>query len=305
MKKLRTYEKFEPEEDWEEYNMYEYEIEPNTYYVVDKKIWPYFLKSLKNNGYSIFPTPFSDDDFEELVDYYIRSYGIVTIHTNKHKKFYFANDRDNKLHGSKKVIINESFKPEEYWEEDPIESTYDKFISFLKSKNLHSYYFAEFEQRRSKFYRMNSNRPGNKEEFFDTVNPIYWINGFPWKGDWNLWAKLKKEWYQYLKQNESLKFKPEEEWEDERMDREELQFDDETLLDIVYGDSDDFRVIKRETVYSDLEKGYENIEIVIHRVKDNRFFKGRYTGTMDDVYSDDKFKEVYPRTKTITITTYE
>lgn len=47
MKKLKTYESFEPEEEWEE----EVTIEPNTVYLVDKEDWEDFSDLIEEYGY--------------------------------------------------------------------------------------------------------------------------------------------------------------------------------------------------------------------------------------------------------------
>jgi len=68
--------------------------------------------------------------------------------------------------------------------------------------------------------------------------------------------------------------------------------------------SDDFEFIDQKTIYVDIEKGYKDVEVIIQRIKDKKFFK--IEGSISP-YVEPEFeievKQVFP--KTITTIIYE
>ena len=68
--------------------------------------------------------------------------------------------------------------------------------------------------------------------------------------------------------------------------------------------SDDFEIVQQETIDSDLEKGYEDVVVVVRRRSDGKYFEGSYTHSpYRGTEYDANLIEVFPETKTITIYT--
>lgn len=64
----------------------------------------------------------------------------------------------------------------------------------------------------------------------------------------------------------------------------------------------DFVIIQSETIYTDLEKGYEQLEVVVQRQSDLKYFKGNYDYSYNgNYYNNLNLIEVFPRQMTITI----
>lgn len=89
-----------------------------------------------------------------------------------------------------------------------------------------------------------------------------------------------------------------ESWEDDYY----LEYFDEKGNKIKDHISDDFKIIQEEIVDFDLEKGYKDIEVIVRRKSDNKYFKGSYTSSpyIGRDYDPDLF-EVFPEAKTITV----
>lgn len=87
------------------------------------------------------------------------------------------------------------------------------------------------------------------------------------------------------------------------MNRENLELTNEQLKLLPYERIDGFKFVQDEQVYFDSEKGYVDMEIVIKRLSDNKFFKGKYYnwGLSNIAWESSIFKEVFPKEKTITI----
>lgn len=65
----------------------------------------------------------------------------------------------------------------------------------------------------------------------------------------------------------------------------------------------DFDPIESKSIYHDLEKGYEDIEVIVQRKSDKKFFKGYYS---DSPYIgihnfSEELKQVFPTEMTITV----
>jgi hypothetical protein len=64
----------------------------------------------------------------------------------------------------------------------------------------------------------------------------------------------------------------------------------------------DFKYITDELIYYDLEKGYEEIETIVKRLSDDKYFKINW---FKSYYNENKYDneliEVFPEEKTITI----
>ena len=106
MRNLKTYENFEPEEEWEEEDG---EIKPYTVYDVNINVLDHFLFRLKEKGYE----PFSDSH-DEMTEKLKRTKDRVQVYTTDVYFLYVGNYMS--LPSSPKFInrdIFESFEPEE------------------------------------------------------------------------------------------------------------------------------------------------------------------------------------------------
>lgn len=82
---------------------------------------------------------------------------------------------------------------------------------------------------------------------------------------------------------------------------EDREYWDEEKDTIKSGVWDNFELIDSEIGYVDLEKGYEEIRVIVRRISDNKFFKGFYIYSPYFTEYDTTLIEVYPKTTTITI----
>ena len=85
------------------------------------------------------------------------------------------------------------------------------------------------------------------------------------------------------------------------INREILDVSNYNLNWLSYGDEEGFESIERNQVGFDPEKGFADFEIIIKRISDGKFFKGKITqlghnGT--ELAYGGEFKEVLPKTRT-------
>lgn len=89
------------------------------------------------------------------------------------------------------------------------------------------------------------------------------------------------------------------------MEREKTKISEKEFDDTIYeGSSIIWEEMYRETNYVDLNKGYEDIKIILKRIIDGRFFKFEYSdGGSEGIFTDFPIEgeEVFPKEKTITI----
>ena len=87
------------------------------------------------------------------------------------------------------------------------------------------------------------------------------------------------------------------------MNRETLELTDEQLELLPHEKIEGFKFIEENQVYFDSEKGYVTEELIIKRLTDNKFFKGKYDnwrhGNIE--WKSSIFEEVFPKEKTIII----
>ena len=85
------------------------------------------------------------------------------------------------------------------------------------------------------------------------------------------------------------------------MSRETLKLTDEQLKLLPREKIEGFDFVQEEKVYFDSEKGYVDIEIIIKRLHDNKFFKGTYSnwGHSNIEWESSIFDEVFPQQKTV------
>jgi hypothetical protein len=69
-----------------------------------------------------------------------------------------------------------------------------------------------------------------------------------------------------------------------------------------------YKEVSGKTVYTDLEKGYEDMQMIYKRISDGKFFKWNYSYSPHcsvEEMCDPEMIEVFATTKTIQVTTYE
>jgi hypothetical protein len=65
---------------------------------------------------------------------------------------------------------------------------------------------------------------------------------------------------------------------------------------------DDFKIIEENDNYYDLNDGYAEMIVIVQRISDSKYFKGRYTTyTYDGNEYDTTLEEVFPIEKTIIV----
>ncbi len=84
----------------------------------------------------------------------------------------------------------------------------------------------------------------------------------------------------------------------------EFQTENEAIDTMAYEDSVEFSIEESEQIYFDSEKKCSDYEVILKRLSDGKFFKGKYTNWGCGQYEAEmELTEVFP--KTITKTIYE
>ncbi|MCB1712543.1 MAG: hypothetical protein KDH96_08750 [Candidatus Riesia sp.] len=290
MKKLKTYESFEPEEEWLE----EEDVEIGDIFVIDPKDWDSFVEFLKKNGVHEWNgieninKPLHEPYHNKT---YRGKYYILILDNRKiYTLAYWLSEKNGifkinvrvifdyshtvieeytiDISKSKKFIpLNESFEPEEYWEEE--EDTIPKELeSFLKDNNCYEEYVEAASTEYSSVFRQELSVPSNLDEFYEKTDRTDWINHcFLWvntTGGDNLWTVIHSKWISHLYHiNES--FEPEEEWEEKPEIPEELEsfLKDNNCYEeyVEAADSEYSSTVRKSWNHpSDLDEFYEKVD---------------------------------------------
>ena len=86
------------------------------------------------------------------------------------------------------------------------------------------------------------------------------------------------------------------------MEIETIWLESDDISNLMYDDNDDYTHIDCITEYTDLEKSYKKVTIIIQRNSDGKYFKGiiKYDSDYDaNIYEE--FKQVYPVEKTVVV----
>jgi hypothetical protein len=78
---------------------------------------------------------------------------------------------------------------------------------------------------------------------------------------------------------------------------EEGVYEEDELGDIIQT----YKQVFRKQTYNDLEKAYYLDDVVLERLSDGKFFKGSVMVSYNHDNLNVTFKEVFPKTKTITV----